>query len=148
MGVKHAPGVPGQGSGDGLKLGQDVSVWEEIKIRWSHGWAGLGRNMEGPVAPGKQIVEPQLKSRSPGKEEQALSEASSGFLHSSSHQLAKHFALRPAVKAPGRGPMSRTLTGYILWKAMPSTYCNQTSQKCLPFSQGFDKQVLNVSFNA
>lgn len=33
------------------------------------------------------------------------------------------------------GIMARTLAGHTLWKAKPSTYCNQVSYKCLPLSK-------------
>lgn len=78
MSVKHSAWITRQSCGDGLKPGQDVSVWSGIRIRWSHGWARLGCNMAGAVAQGEQTGEPQLKSSSPGKEEKGLTEASSG----------------------------------------------------------------------
>jgi len=104
--------------------------------------------MAGAVAWGQLTAEPQLKSSFPGQEEQALTEATYGFLHSSSYQLAKCFVISLAAKVLGRGAMSRTMTGYIVWKAILSIYCNQTDDKWFPFSQGFSRQVLNVSFNA
>lgn len=128
----------------GLRLNWDVSIQVWVKVGKSHGWAGKGRAsvwQELQLVRNLSLIEASVRRRNRRLLRLFL-------LHNRSY----HLSLNPAgqilcLECSRQIPRNR---GRSLGPCqdIPSTFYNQANDKCLLFSQGFIKQVLNVSSNA